>query len=122
MRLVNGLIATGMKVTAAVNEAAEQYELSSRTIWSARRATYMVAAPDVPVALAPQWSGPRGMQAECHPEALRMYLDLAAAGARLSQCYQRIIAVAAENNWAPIPSSRTLRRLVARRRELATVH
>ena len=65
--------------------------------------------------MAPQqWHVPRGMLAECHPEALRLFVDLSLSGAGISDCYRRVIEEAQVYGWAPIPHERTLRRAVER--------
>ncbi|GAB4270880.1 MAG: hypothetical protein Kow0013_23350 [Pararhodobacter sp.] len=114
MAQVEGLIAQGSKVGEASHAVAAEFGISERSLYYARRAVYMVARADHAAALAPRWSGPRGMLAACHPEAMRFWIGLAGSGARISDCYRRLTEAAAENGWSPIPSERTMRRLAAR--------
>lgn len=110
---VEELISQGSRVREAVAAAAEESGLGKSTIFALRKAVYMVPRGDWPAALAPRWNGDRGMLAECHPEALRFYLDLVASGARPSHALRRTAEVAAERDWT-LPSDRTLRRQAKR--------
>lgn len=107
---IEEMIAQGSRVREAVALAAEESGLGKSTIFGLRRAVYMVPRGDWPAALAPRWSGERGMLAECHPEAKRFFLDLVASGARVSQALRRMHEVAGERGWM-LPDDRTLRRL-----------
>lgn len=111
VRQVEEMIAQGWKVDEATGAVAAEHGCSKRTIYSRRRAVYMVAQGDYPAALAPRWTGPRGMMAECHPEAMQFWIGLVGSGARISDCYRRLCDAATENGWAPIPSERTMRRV-----------
>ena len=113
VRQVENLIAAGSRVGAAVAEVAAERGVSARSLYSWRRTVYMVPGADHGAALAPRWSGERGMLAECHAEALRFYLDLVASGARPSHALRRTREVAAEQGWV-LPTDRTLRRLSAK--------
>ena len=110
VRRVEDLIAAGSGVGAAIAEVAEEVGLSWRTLYTWRRLVWPVAEADWPLALAPRWSGPRGMISECHPEALRLFLDLRASGARYSDSYRRMQDEAQAQGWAPVPPIHTLRR------------
>lgn len=116
--LVEELISGGMRVTTAIREAAGEFEMSERTLWSYRRAVYMVARPDREAALAPRWNGERGMLAEIHPEALKLFLDLSSRPGRFSDIFARVREEAAAQGWAPIPSDRTMRRFRGRLRRI----
>lgn len=108
------LIEGGMRIGEAVEAVAEDMALAPRTIWNYRRSVYMVPRADWGAAVAPKWSGPRGMLADCHPEAIKLMADLALSGARMRDCYRRVLDAAAENGWSPVPSEKTLVRAVRR--------
>ena len=110
VRQIEEMIASGARVRAAVAEVAEATGISERTLYAARRNVWMVAGPDWEPALAPRWSGPRGMVTDCHPEVLRLFLSLRASGARVSDCYRRVVEEAQAHGWAPVPPEYTLRR------------
>lgn len=98
------------RVTRAVRAVAAEFEVSESTLWGWRKQVYMVARPDHDAALAPKWSGKRGVQVECHPEAERMFLDGVQRGRRVSDSYHRMLVTAIRNDWEPIPSYQTMRR------------
>ena len=110
VRQVEDLIASGYRVSAAIAEVAEAVGLGERTLYSYRRIVWPVPEADWPLALAPRWSGPRGMVTDCHPEVLRLFLSLRASGARVSDCYRRVVEEAQAHGWAPVPPEYTLRR------------
>lgn len=114
VRQIEALIAEGSRVGAAVAQVAADRGLSVRSLYSYRRTVYMVPGTDHGAALAPRWSGPRAMLADCHPEAMALFLDLCSKPSRISDCYRRTVAVSAEKGWAPIPSMQTMRRVVQR--------
>ena len=116
LRQVEKLIEEGHGIRAAIEIVAETTGLGGRTLWDARSKTWMVAPSDYEANLAPRWkwSGPRGMQAECHPEALLRFLQLSLTGAPLTECYRRTLAEAQVNNWSPVAAERTMRRVVER--------
>ncbi len=120
VRQVEALIAEGSRAGAAVAQVADETGMSVRSLHNYRRTVYMVPGADHGAALAPRWSGPRGMLAECHPEVLRMFFDLRLSGARVTDCYRRVTDAAAEHGWKPVPSERTLRRAVTRLLPAAT--
>jgi len=110
VRRVEDLIASGCRVNAAIAEVAEAVGLGERTLHSYRRIVWPVPEADWPLALAPRWSGRPGMVTDCHPEVLRLFLGLRASGARVSDCYRRVVDEAQANGWAPVPPQYTLRR------------
>ncbi len=114
LEVMQEAIDSGANVTQAVEVAAEEMGMGARTVWSYRRAVYMVPRSDWEAALAPRWSGPRGMCVDCHPEIMRRFLEFAASGARVSDCYRRVADLAEENGWGKMPSERTMRRAVHR--------
>jgi len=107
---VEALIADGLSVKAAVAEAALAMGLSERTIYYMRSRTYMVPKSDWEPALAPRWSVPRGMRIDCHPDALRAWLDLRSRPGRYTDRYRRLEEMAVANGWGPIPPIHTMRR------------
>lgn len=104
LRQIEELIAQGSRVGAALEAVAAEIGLSARSLYNYRRATYMVPRSDWGAAMAPRWSGPRGMLADCHPEALKLFIDLCATPARVSDSYRRVVEVAGRNGWSPVPS------------------
>jgi len=116
LRQIEALMAEGIGVSAAIAEVAEATGIGKRTLYAARRTAWMVARGDWQVAMAPlwRWNGPRGMLAECHPEVLRLFLDLCQTGARVADCYRRTVEVANERGWQPVPCARTMYRVAQR--------
>lgn len=110
MAAVRQLIADGAKVSEAVAQVAAETDVSVRTIYNARNATFMVPRDDWGPALMHKGHRPRGMQVECHPDARLFFLDLCATGAKVTDCYRRLQEVADERGWSPIPAISALRR------------
>lgn len=109
------LIEDGARVSHAVRAVAQELGVSEKTVWNYRGRTYMVPRSDWEAACAPQWRARAGgMMVECHPEALRFFMDLAATRARITDCYRRTVEVAAERGWHPVPGIHVLRRHAAR--------
>lgn len=107
---VNAAIAEGARIGDAVAAAAEAMGVSCRTIRRFRDVTYMVADPDLEVALAPKWQhGPRGMMAECHPAARARYLELVGRGLRYATAFARVRQEADVHGWEPLPHPATMR-------------
>jgi prophage antirepressor-like protein len=114
MRMIDDLVADGMKISHAIAEVSAETGIGKRTLWVHRANVYMVASGDKPAALAPKWNNKRGMMAECHPEALAMFINLAVSGARVADCYRRMSDEAQDRGWQPIPCERTMRRVLDR--------
>lgn len=114
LEIMQEAIDSGANVTQAVEVAAEEMGMGARTVWSYRRAVYMVPRRDWEAALAPRWKGRRTMRVNCHPEIMRHFLEFAATGARGSDCYRRVVQLAEENGWGNVPSSRTMYRALNR--------
>lgn len=110
---IQRMIEQGSRVGAAVAEVAQDVGLSERTLYSARLATWMVPRSDWAAALAHK-GAPRGMTALCHPEAMRHFLGLVAAGWRVSDSYRQTVQIADENGWLPVAPERTMYRLAQR--------
>lgn len=114
LRQIEALITDGARVGEALAEVSAETGIAVRTLHVYRRTVYMVPGADYGAAMAPRWSQPRGMQAACHPEVLRMFVNLRLTGIRVTDCYRRVSEAAAEQGWEPVPSERTLRRAVQR--------
>jgi prophage antirepressor-like protein len=115
LEMCRALIEDGARVSHAVRAVAQELGVSEKTVWNYRRVTYMVPRSDWEAACAPQWRArPGGMMVECHPEALRFFMELAETRARITDCYRRTVEVAAERGWAPVPGIHVLRRHAAR--------
>jgi prophage antirepressor-like protein len=112
---VEARIAEGLGVDAAIREVAAARGIGCRTLYNWRGRAWMVARRDWPAAMAPRHrAAPRRALKGCHPEVSRLFLDLAAGGARITDCYRRTVEVARAEGWMPIPSERTLRRAAAK--------
>lgn len=114
LEVMQEAIDSGANVSQAIDVAADEIGISSRTIWNYRRAVYMVAKADWAAALAPKWSGPRAMCVDCHPDMMRSFLELSSSGAKMSDVYRRLQDMADDNDWGDIPSERTMYRAFAR--------
>lgn len=114
LRQIEDMIDRGSRVGAAIAEVAAASGLSVRSLYYHRRAVYMVPGSDWSAAMAPRWSGPRAMLAECHPQALATFLRLCAGPGRISDAYRRTVDEAEANGWLPVPCERTMRRAVTR--------
>lgn len=107
---VEALVARGMGSTAAVREVSGLTGIAVRTLWAHWRNVVMVAEADMQAALTPLWHQKRGMLAPCHPEALRLFSDLLAAGVKVAVAYRRLADVAEDRGWGRLPSERTMYR------------
>lgn len=106
----DALIAGGTPATEALTRAVAGTAHAARSLRRWRSSVRGLARPEWPQALMPRQPGPR--TADCHPEAWE-YLKadyLRASRPAWSACYGRLLEVAAEKGWAPIPSARTLAR------------
>jgi prophage antirepressor-like protein len=111
MQKLEAMIVGGLAPTAAIAAVSALTGVPVRTLYNHRAKIRMVPEADWPAALSPMWNvGPRGMLADCHPEALRLFNDMRACGVRVSVAYSRVREVAEERGWLPLPCERTLRR------------
>jgi len=105
------LVDQGWKSTEAARAVAEEYGIGERTVWNYRSAIYMVPETDHEVALGRKGMGQNPARyVDVHPEFMRLFMDMVLSGQRVSTCYQRLLEIAEENGWEPIPSERTMRR------------
>jgi len=112
---VEALIAAGWRVDAAVRAVAAEAGIGASTLHAHRARVWMVASPDWPAAMAPRHrAAPRRALANCHPEAARRFLALAATGLRITDCYRELVRQAEVHGWHPVPSELTLRRAAGR--------
>lgn len=111
---VEALIGGGLTVRKAVDAVAEEMGMSVRSIFTYRKLTDFVPRDGWETALArkPQADDTRS-RSECHPDALAMLVGLCRRGVRVSDGYREMLAVARQNDWGPVPSERTLRRLLS---------
>lgn len=104
----DALVAGGMPANQALEQAAAGTAHSSRSLRRWRGQVKGVPREEWADALVPRRQPPR--MADCHPEAWE-YIKadyLRASRPAWSACYSRLLEVAAEKRWAPIPSARTL--------------
>lgn len=116
IRQLDQLVAEGVPVGEALDAIVAETGIGKRTLYYAKSKVWMVPSADYEVALSPRWraNGPRGMMAECHPDALIRFMQLSRSEANVSEAYRLLMAEAQANGWSPIPSDRTLRRAVNR--------
>lgn len=110
LRQVEARIAQGVSRNVSIAEIGRLTGMAVRTIYGHWSKVRMVPEVDWLPAVVRLYHQKRGMLAECHPEALRLFTDLRAAGVKISLCYARVLAVAEERGWLPVPCERTLRR------------
>jgi hypothetical protein len=106
---IEDLTSAGMNVRDAVAEVAKKTGMGERTLFSYRIKTNLVPRTDWAAVLARK-GYPNRPKAKCHPEALRVFIDLCWAGVGAAESFRRMQAEAKLNDWAPIPSARTLER------------
>lgn len=105
----------GVSRGVAVAQVADHQGVSRSALWQ-----WLALVDDVPradrlPALAPRHQG-RTSTAECDPRAWDFFVAdyLRPAQPALDACYGRLTEAAREHGWAPVPSSRTLRRRLER--------
>lgn len=106
---VEALVKSGTKVRAAVEEVAFRSGLGERTLYTCLQKTRGVPHGEREAALAPKRTAPR-RRVNCHPDALKRFIDLCRQGHWVTECYRKMKAEAEAKGWTPIPSERTLRR------------
>jgi putative transposase len=112
---VEGMRASGISAELAVRHAAYRADISVATYYQWQKMTEGKARQDWLAALAPSSPTAEGQEttlSECHPDAWDVLASdfLRPEGPAFSACYRRMVAVAEEKGWAPIPHERTLRR------------
>lgn len=108
---VEGLVKNGMKVRDAVYEVAYRTGISERTLFNWIKKTSGMANGEFAEVLRrkPVASRPRK---PCHPEALKRFVELCRKERLVTKCYRQLMVEADERGWTPIPSERTMRRLL----------
>lgn len=109
VEFVNAGIAEGARIGDVTAEAVETFGVSASSIHRWRSVTYMVADPDIEVALAPKWPhGPREMVAKIHPDAMVRYLELVALGLSFRAAFKRLQLEASNYGWGDLPCCKTM--------------
>ncbi|PIT69699.1 transposase domain-containing protein [Bartonella tribocorum] len=110
---MDDLLQAGMGVHDAASLCAVQFGVSCRSLFHWRQMVEGYERPDWLAALAPCYGEERFSQwAECHEEAWEVLCSdyLRPSRPAFSACYRRMVLVAREKGWEPIPSERALRR------------
>lgn len=105
---------SGLSGTAAVRAAARECGVSAATLYNWQALVAGLARADWLAALAPGYKGPSA-RAVCEDAAFDMLKSdfLRDSKASFSACYERVAAVAKKSGW-PLPSARTMRRMLER--------
>ena len=109
VREIEELVKGGMTGTAALEHVAYTSGISERTLWTCLKKTKGVAIDDREAALERKKAPPK-KRLVCHPDALKMFLDLCRGGAQIAESYRQMVAAAKVKDWSPILPERTLRR------------
>lgn len=106
-----GLIKNGMKVRDAVYEVAYRTGISERTLFTCLQKTKGITIGDRASALKRKPVVPRPRK-PCHPEALKRFGELCRKERFVTKCYRQLMDEADGRGWSPLPSERTMRRLL----------
>ncbi|MPZ57585.1 MAG: DDE-type integrase/transposase/recombinase [Rhizobiales bacterium] len=103
----------GMARRAAVALTAGEAKVSSSTLWNWLRLADSVAVSDRLAALAPKHAG-RTATTACDPRAWDFLIAdyLRPEQPSFEACYRRLVEAAAEHQWSPLPSAKTLKRRI----------
>ncbi|WP_273760446.1 transposase domain-containing protein [Bartonella sp. ML70XJBT.G] len=107
------LLHAGMGVHDAASLCAVQFGVSRMSLFNWRQMVEGYERPDWLAALAPCYGEENVSQfAPCHEGAWEVLCSdyLRASRPAFSACYRRMVSVAREKGWEPIPSERALRR------------
>ncbi|USP03568.1 transposase domain-containing protein [Bartonella taylorii] len=107
------LLHAGMGVHDAASLCAVQFGVSRMSLFNWRQMVEGYERPDWLAALAPCYGEENVSQfAPCHEGAWEVFCSdyLRPSRPAFSACYRRMVSVAQERGWAPIPSERALRR------------
>ncbi|WP_317992577.1 transposase domain-containing protein [Bartonella gliris] len=107
------LLHAGMGVHDAASLCAMQFGVSRMSLFNWRQMVEGYERPDWLAALAPCYGEENVSQfAPCHEGAWEVFCSdyLRPSKPAFSACYRRMVSVAQERGWAPIPSERALRR------------
>lgn len=110
---MDDLLQAGMGVHDAASLCAVQFGVSRMSLFNWRQMVEGYERTDWLAALAPCYGEERFSQwAECHEEAWEVLCSdyLRSSRPAFSACYRRMVLVAREKGWEPIPSERALRR------------
>jgi hypothetical protein len=110
---IEKLIKSGVKTRAAVEKIAYSSGMSERTLFTCLARTKGVLSEDRVGALARKKAPPR-KRLICHPEALKMFIELCRAGGVITECYRQVEIEAKAKNWSPFLPERTMRRILDR--------
>ncbi|WP_317993198.1 transposase domain-containing protein [Bartonella gliris] len=118
------LLHAGMGVHDAASLCAMQFGVSRMSLFNWRQMVEGYERPDWLAALAPCYGEENVSQfAPCHEGAWEVFCSdyLRPSKPAFSACYRRMVSVAQERGWAPIPSERALRRRFERQISKAVV-
>ncbi|WP_208434622.1 transposase domain-containing protein [Bartonella taylorii] len=110
---MDDLLHAGMGVHDAASLCAVQFGVSRMSLFNWRQMVEGYERPDWLAALAPCYGEENVSQfAPCHEGAWEVFCSdyLRPSRPAFSACYRRMVSVAQEKGWAPIPSERALRR------------
>ncbi|VEJ45306.1 transposase domain-containing protein [Bartonella vinsonii] len=110
---MNDLIHGGLGVHDAATSTAVQFGVSRMSLFNWRQMVEGYERPDWLAALAPCYGEENVSQfAPCHEGAWEVFCSdyLRPSKPAFSACYRRMVMVAQERGWEPIPSERALRR------------
>lgn len=109
VREIEELVKGGSTARAAVEKVAFGTGMSESSLWTYLAKTKGIAFDDREAALKRKKAPPKE-RLVCHPEALKMFIDLCRAGGVIAECYRQMKDAAKANDWSPILPERTLRR------------
>ncbi|WP_336288630.1 transposase domain-containing protein [Bartonella sp. CB60] len=109
---MDDLIIAGVGVHDAATSSAIKFGVSRRSLFNWREMVEGYNRSDWLAALAPSYGEDNSQFAACHGQAWEVLCSdyLRSSKPSFSACYRRMIAVAQEKGWTPIPSERALRR------------
>ncbi|EJF76726.1 hypothetical protein MCO_01506 [Bartonella sp. DB5-6] len=110
---MDNLMVSGMGVHDAASLSAVQFGVSRTSLFNWRQMVEGYERPDWLAALAPCYGEETVSQfAPCHEGAWEVFCSdyLRPSRPAFSACYRRMVSVAQERGWAPVPSERALRR------------
>lgn len=111
VREIEDLVKKKVKTRDALEQVAFKTGMSIRTLFTCLAKTRGVAIDDREAALERKKAPPK-KRLVCHPEALKMFLDMCRDGGSIAECYRQMVAAAKINDWSPILPERTLRRIL----------
>lgn len=111
LQMADELERAGMSAKAAVLMACNKGGVEKSALYEWRRMVEGIDRQDWLAALAPNYTNERS-RSECHPKAWEYLASdyLRAEAPKFSTCYRRLIKVAQNQGWSPIPHERSLRR------------